>query len=277
MNNYILLTIDCEPEMNELLIAELGAVGFEGFLETDTGFEAYLPEPEFNETSSNEIFERYHIKPEQVYKKTMPQQNWNAVWESSFEPVEISEQLLIRAPFHKVEKSYPYVLTIQPKTSFGTGHHETTFLIMKLMLQMEFNNKQVFDYGSGTGILAILASRLGSKNIYANDIDEWAADNIFENTTLNQVTNIEFKKGDLSSVPDIKFDIILANINRNILMDSFYLLSKKLKPDGSLLISGFYESDLQDLLAEAGNQGLSMKHKETLNNWCTVELHFDSN
>ncbi|MDP1725838.1 MAG: 50S ribosomal protein L11 methyltransferase [Bacteroidota bacterium] len=277
MNNYILLTINCEPEMNELLIAELGDIGFEGFLETDTGFEAYLPELEFNETTSNEIFERYHIKHEQVLKKIMPQQNWNALWESNFEPVVVGEKLLIKAPFHKVEKSYPYVLTIQPKTSFGTGHHETTFLIMKLMLETEFSGKEVFDYGSGSGILAILASKLGSKHIFANDIDAWAAENIFENAALNQIKNIEFVKGDLRNVPDYKFDIILANINKNILIQSFLPLSKKLKHDSRLLISGFYEQDLKDILNEAGSHGLSIKRKEILNNWCAVELQFDRN
>ncbi len=275
MNNYILLTINCEPEMNELLIAELGDIGFEGFLETETGFEAYLPEPEFNETACNEIFERYDIKSTQITKKTVPQQNWNALWESGFEPVLVNEKLLIRAPFHNVEKNYPYVLTIQPKTSFGTGHHETTFLMMKLMLEMEFKDKEVFDYGSGTGILAILASVLGSKKIFANDIDAWAADNIFENAALNQVKNIEFVKGDLRNVPDYKFDIILANINKNILMESFYSLSKMLNQQGSILMSGFYEKDLKDLLEASEKQGLTMIRKEELNSWCAIELKFD--
>lgn len=272
MNNYILLNITCEEEKREMLIAELAEAGFEGFIENDDNFEAYLPEADFDASITNEIFERYAIDPDLVAQKTVAQQNWNAQWESSFEPVVINEELIIKAPFHKVEKSYTYELIIQPKTSFGTGHHETTHIIMELMLSMDFNNKLVFDYGSGTGILAILASKLGAKSVFANDIDDWAADNILENADLNNVKNIQFKKGDLFTVPPQLFDVILANLNKNILLKSFEDLSKLLKHNCPLLISGFYESDLHELKNEAARNGLELHDQKVMNNWCAAVL-----
>ncbi|MBC7382783.1 MAG: 50S ribosomal protein L11 methyltransferase [Bacteroidia bacterium] len=272
MNNYLLLEITCEELMRDILIAELAEAGFEGFIEKDNGFDAYLPEEEFNREATYEIFERYEIPLVMVTKKIMPQQNWNAQWESSFEPVVINERLIIKAPFHKIEKAYPYELIIQPKTSFGTGHHETTHIIMELMLNMDFNNKHVFDYGSGTGILAILATKLGAKSVFANDIDDWAADNILENAGLNNVNNIQFKKGDLSTVPHQMFDVILANLNKNILMKSFDGLSKLLKPHCPLLISGFYESDLHELSRGAAGYGVELSGQKVMNNWCAAVL-----
>lgn len=272
MDNYILLEVGCEEPIKEILIAELNELGFEGFIESDSGFEAYIAEIDFKKELVDQLLSQYKIDESGVTYKSVAQQNWNAEWESSFEPVIIDETLLIRAPFHQMEKSYPIELIIQPKTSFGTGHHETTFLIMQLMLKMDFNNKTVFDYGSGTGILAILASKLGAKSIYANDIDDWAADNIIENTGLNGVNSIWFEKGNLESVPAQKFDIILANINKNILLQSLDGLAKLLNPGGIVLMSGFYDTDLPDLLQEANKFGLGFKRKEVLNGWCTMEM-----
>ncbi len=272
MDKYIVLRVNCEPAVAELLIAELANASFEGFMENDTGFEGYLPISLYDEAAVTAIFDEYGILPSEVEKEVMEQQNWNAQWESSFEPVVISEQLIIKAPFHELEKQYPYVLTIQPKTSFGTGHHETTSLILRLMLQMNFENQYVFDYGSGTGILAIMASKLGATDIFANDIDDWAAENIFENAALNKVDNIHFEQGNLELAQGKQFDVILANINKNILMGSFEALAKLIKPGGPLLISGFYESDLDDLLNEANKHGLQLLGKEVLNNWCAAKL-----
>jgi ribosomal protein L11 methyltransferase len=161
-------------------------------------------------------------------------------------------------------------LIIQPKTSFGTGHHETTFTIMQLMLDMNLANKKVFDYGSGTGILAILAAKLGATHILANDIDTWAAENILENIALNQTLPINFIEGDLHAVPAQIFDVILANINRNILMESFVHLYPLLVSAGQLLISGFYTSDLPYLKQEAEKNGFVFKSSTEQNNWCAA-------
>lgn len=272
MNNYKVFQINCNTPIADILTAELADIGFEGFLENETGFEAYLLEQEFNAYSFNSIIEKYNIKANQITENTIPQQNWNAQWESSFEPVIVNNQLIIKAPFHNITQQYDYEIIIQPKTSFGTGHHETTQSIMELMLKMNFKNKTVFDYGCGTGVLAILASLLGANNIFANDIDDWAFENVGENAAMNNITNIDYQKGDLSIVPNTEFDIILANINKNILLKSFEQLSKHVKPNGIVLISGFYETDLPDLLACCQAFGLNLQQKIVANNWCAAVL-----
>jgi ribosomal protein L11 methyltransferase len=218
------------------------------------------------------LLKSYHLDEGNILIKTVAQQNWNAEWESSFEPVCIGSELRVRAPFHLADASFPIELIIQPKTSFGTGHHETTFTIMELMLNMDMKDKQVFDYGSGTGILAILASKLGSNRIFANDIDTWAAENIFENISLNQAKGIEFINGDLSIVPAQEFDVILANINKNILLTSFIGLRPLLKKGGTIFISGFYESDLPDLMLEANKCGFKLINQVTRNQWTAAEF-----
>ncbi|OYU97220.1 MAG: 50S ribosomal protein L11 methyltransferase [Bacteroidetes bacterium B1(2017)] len=272
MQNYILCKVICEPNLVDVLIAELGDLNYEGFIETDTGFEAYLPESDFNEASLNALFLEYNLPVEKYSFSTVAQQNWNAEWESNFEPVSIDKRLRIRAPFHEPDKNFDLELIIQPKTSFGTGHHETTFTIMELMLGLDFTNKNVFDYGSGTGILAILASKLGAKSIYANDIDTWAAENIFENMALNNVSNIEFLEGDLKAVPSSVYEVILANINKNILLSSFIDLFPLLSKGGILLISGFYESDLPDLMKQAESCGFKLVASVSCNQWTAAHL-----
>jgi ribosomal protein L11 methyltransferase len=272
MTNYKVFQINCSTQLSDILIAELAEIGFEGFLENEVGFEAYLVENNYKADLFNSIINYYGLTPNQIVENTIPQQNWNAQWESSFEPVIVSNELIIKAPFHQIDKKFAYEIIIQPKTSFGTGHHETTQSIMELMLKMDFKNKTVFDYGCGTGVLAILASQLGAANIFANDIDDWAFENVGENAAMNYITNINYQKGDLSIVPNIEYDIILANINKNILLKSFEQLSKHVKLNGNILISGFYESDLADLLICCQPFGLKLKQKVIANNWCAAIL-----
>ncbi|MCG9881304.1 MAG: 50S ribosomal protein L11 methyltransferase [Bacteroidia bacterium] len=267
MSNYILCKIPCSSDLKDILIAELAEINFEGFLENDEGFEAYLPETDYSEQAFFAVLNQYELKPTDIDMSVVAQQNWNAEWEQSFEPVCIGSELRIRAPFHESDQGFPIELVIQPKTSFGTGHHETTFSIMQLMLEMDFNNKSVFDYGSGTGILAILAAKLGAQKIIANDIDTWAAENILENIALNSVQPIEFIEGDLHAIPNQTFDIILANINRNILMESFASLFPLLASAGKLVISGFYTSDLPDLQQAAENTDFKYVASTQQNNW----------
>jgi ribosomal protein L11 methyltransferase len=272
MQNYILCDFKCSSEKSELLIAELSQINFEGFIENENGFEAYLPESDFNQNDLNSILVQYEIDFTNVTLRKVAPQNWNAAWESSFEPVTIGTKLRIRAPFHEPSPDFSLELIIQPKTSFGTGHHETTYSIMELMLNFKMENLEVFDYGSGTGILAILASKLGAKTIFANDIDPWAAENIFENAELNRVENISFIQGDIQAAKSQNFDLILANINKNILMDSFTHLFPLLREKGHLIISGFYETDLPDLISEANKYGFNFKEKVTTNNWTAAVL-----
>ena len=274
MNSYLLFEIICDEQTKDMLIAELGEIGFEGFLEGDEGFEAYLPKEEWKEDEFIEVLNKYSIDKGSVFAKEIEQQNWNAQWESEFQPVTIEDKIRISAPFHQLEKEFPYEIIIQPKTSFGTGHHETTFLIMKLMLDENWSNKSVFDFGAGTGILSILASQLGAQQIFANDIDDWAAENISENAAFNAIKNIEFEKGGLEILSSQKFDIILANINKNVLLESFAILANHANKGTKLFISGFYLTDLPDLSKVSENANWKLIQSYNLNGWCAAMLEF---
>jgi ribosomal protein L11 methyltransferase len=270
MEAYFEFNIRCTNDLREQLIAELADEAYEGFVETDTGFSAYIISSGFKREVLEQLLLKYGVDPNSVAQSHIDQQNWNAQWEAGYEPIIIENNVIVKAPFHQIEKEYPYELLIQPKNTFGTGHHETTQLVLRLMLQENFKDKRVFDYGSGTGVLAIMASKMDAQSIYAIDIDDWSAENIFENTQLNQVDNIEFEQGDLNSVKPQHFDIILANINKNILLFSFDQLSNLMLQGGTMIISGFYESDLDDLKKAAAVFGLQYNQHIVLNNWCAA-------
>ncbi len=268
---YKLFDIKCSIELAELLIAELSAIGFEGFLENDEGFEAYILATDLNSNLFQEICQQYGIEEEQVNEKDIQNQNWNAEWEQNFQPVLIKDTIRISAPFHQLSPAYPIELLIQPKTSFGTGHHETTASIMELMLEEDMTQKSVFDFGSGTGILAILAKKLGATSLFANDIDDWASENIHENLVLNELDGIEFKKGGLEVLDaHQKFDLILANINKNVLIHSFDKLFAHSHPKTKLYISGFLEKDLSDLTNAAQTAGWQFNHAIINGEWCAA-------
>lgn len=272
MESYFEFDITCNDDVREQLIAELAEEDYEGFVEHENGFSAYVPGSVFKREVFEQLLQKYEINPETVPQRTIAQQNWNAQWEAGYEPIIINDDVVIKAPFHKLDKTYPWELVIQPKNTFGTGHHETTQLMIRLMFQQQFMNKNVFDYGCGTGVLSIMASKLGAREVYAIDIDEWSIDNVPENMKLNEVTNIVFEKGDLSIVKTRFFDTILANINKNILLAGFKTLSELLNPNGTLLISGFYESDKDELITEALKYGLIFDHHIIKNNWTAIRF-----
>lgn len=273
MDAYFEFAITCDNDTRDMLIAELSDEGYEGFLETETGFSAYIPQKLFSELMFNDVLLKYGINPKLVPQSVIQPQNWNAQWEANYEPIIVENRLMIRAPFHEEGTTYEHVITIQPKNTFGTGHHETTQSVLALMLDEDFSNKQVFDYGCGTGVLGITALKLGATYVIGNDIDAWCLDNITENKQLNRVTNFEFRLGDLSVLKSNElFDTVLANINKNILLRSFETLSKHLKNEGRLLISGFYESDLSDLEQGAAKHGLTVSKHITKNEWCAALL-----
>lgn len=270
MEAYFEFSIRCNSDIREQLIAELAEEAYEGFIETDLGFSAYVLAATFNRAVFEQLLLKYGLDPNSVAQSHIEQQNWNAQWEAAYEPIVIGEDVIVKAPFHLISKTYPYELLIQPKNTFGTGHHETTQLMLQLMLQQNLKDKRVFDYGTGTGVLAIMASKMEAKSIFCIDIDDWSADNIFENSALNHISNITFQQGDLNTVTPQLFDVILANINKNILLYSFDQLSALLTAGGSLLISGFYEADLVDLKTAALHLGFNLKHHIILNDWCAA-------
>lgn len=272
---YTELHVDCGDDQKDMLIAELAQCGFEGFVEDENGFSAFIPTSAWNNEILNEIWSFYEITQNQLRTQRIAPKNWNHEWEQAFPPI-VAEDILIRAPFHHVNVDYPdqdyaHEVIIMPQMSFGTGHHATTRMVMGLMKSIDFKGKRVFDYGSGTGVLAILAMKLGAAYTFANDIDEWAAGNIEENLALNQTQGVEFRRGDIS-VANGPFQIILANITRNVLTDSLPKLRSMLTADGHLMMSGFLTEDVDDLCKAASAEGFNLKEQKQEGPWAA--LHF---
>lgn len=268
MNYYELLftTITTEDYQQDLLINALGEIGFDTFEEVELGFKAYIPADEFDRNKLEEQLHPYREMFTFSYDVNLiPQKNWNELWESNFEPMQIRDQVWVRATFHKPRPDLPYEIVIDPKMAFGTGHHETTSMMMELMLSADLNNKNVLDMGCGTGILAILAAKLGAASITAIDYDPICFDSTIENAGLNHINNITPLCGSKEVIPDSAYHMILANINRNILLDQIARYSEVLLPDGEIYFSGFYESpDLEMLTDEARKHGLKyISHLKT--------------
>ena len=268
MNYYACSFSNPENEiLKDMFMELLGTIGFDSFMDTDEGFEAYCQEPALDEEELNGIMQMEQFANVKLLKKELiPDQDWNATWEASYEPVIINEFCRIRAPFHKVEGSYKYDLIIEPKMSFGTAHHETTSQIIELMLQSDFTGLNLLDMGSGTGVLAILAKKLGSATTVAIDNDEWAYRNALDNIRLNDENDIIVELGDATSLNDRQFDVILANINRNILLRDMKEYVKCLVDGGKIFFSGFYEEDLVLITKEAERLGLTYSNHVTKNN-----------
>lgn len=266
MNNYFEVTITANESIQEMLVAELSETGYTGFEESATHLKAYIAEEDFKEDEIQTIVNRYAVA---YTLTTINKQNWNALWESNFEPVQVDHFVGIRASFHPSFTDVKYEIVITPKMSFGTGHHATTYMVMKLMEALDFDNKSVFDFGSGTGILAILAEKLGAKQIVAVDNDDWCIENATENVQINQCRHIQINKVDKMPT-DETYDIILANINRNIILDNIHELKSSLKPNAQLLLSGLLEEDEADIVKECNTLGLT--HKKTLhrNGWIAL-------
>ena len=269
MNYYAYSFTNPDNEnLKDMFMELLGEIGFDSFMDTDDGFDAYCQEPLLNEEELNDIMQMEQFANVKLIKKELiPDQDWNATWEASYEPVIINEFCRIRAPFHKVEGSYKYDLIIEPKMSFGTAHHETTSQIIELMLQSDFTGQNLLDMGSGTGVLAILAKKLGSATTVAIDNDEWAYRNALDNIRLNDENEIIVELGDATSLNDRQFDVILANINRNILLRDMKEYVKCLVDGGKIFFSGFYEEDLVLIKKEAERLGLTYSNHVTKNNW----------
>lgn len=269
MNYYACLFSNPENEnLKDMFMELLGDSGFDSFMDTDDGLEAYCREVDFKESEIDDILQMEQFAGVELLKKELiPDQDWNATWEASYAPVIINDLCRIRAPFHQIEGSYKYDLIIEPKMSFGTAHHETTSQIIELMLQTDFNGLDVLDMGSGTAVLAILAKKLGAATTVAIDNDEWAYRNALDNVRLNDTEDIIVELGDAQSLNERQFDIILANINRNILLRDMHEYVRSLKEGGKIFFSGFYEEDLKLISKEAERLGLTFNSHVTKNNW----------
>lgn len=268
--NYLAYTFSnpSNENLKDMFVELLGEIGFDSFMDTDDGFTAYCAETAFDKEGLDELLQMEQLADVQVINKELiPDQDWNATWEASYEPAVIDETCRIRAPFHEPDNSYKYDLCIEPKMSFGTAHHETTSQIIKLMLTEDFKGKDVLDMGSGTGVLAILAKKLGSATTVAIDNDEWAYRNALDNIKMNDENDIIVELGDANSLNNRQFDIIIANINRNILLRDMKEYVKCLRKNGKIFFSGFYESDLILIKKEAERLGLSYLNHVKKNEW----------
>lgn len=274
--NYIQISLDISPKhpWTEVITQELASIDFESFTEENQMLQAYISEENFHEEKLAELIETYSERDVKIQTTSLliPSQNWNAVWESDYEPVKIGEELMIRAPFHPVDDSYDLSIEIQPQMSFGTGHHQTTFLLSQALLDIDFKGKAVLDVGTGTGVLGILASKLGASEVFGTDIEEGAVENAVENCERNQTKNFTIVKGDLEVVPKKGYDVIIANINKNVLLRHMEGYSDLIKDKGLLLLSGFFETDIKSLTEAAKSHGFDIKEIFTKEKWAVLKL-----
>ncbi|AXG74854.1 50S ribosomal protein L11 methyltransferase [Flavobacterium arcticum] len=255
----------------EILIAQLGETPFESFIETDAGVSAYIQKELWDENILNDIqiLESDDFKIEYTFEE-IDQVNWNEEWEKNFEPIEVDNTCYVRAPFHE-KKDVQYDIVIEPKMSFGTGHHETTFMMIQHILETEMKGKKTLDMGCGTAILAILAEMKGASPIDAIDIDNWCYLNSIENAERNNCKEINVYEGDAALLQEKKYDIIIANINRNILLNDMQQYVDCLNPNGTLFLSGFYEEDIPFIDASCTEKGLTLTKKHQRNNWVALK------
>ena len=264
--------INPKEPATEILIAELGNLNFESFLETEEGLTAYIQKEDWHTNILDEVFilqsKEFNIVAE--YSE-IAQTNWNAEWEKNFNPIIVDNLVSIRAPFHN-NPNVKYDIVIEPKMSFGTGHHETTHMMVQHLLQLKLENKKVLDMGCGTGILAIFAEMKGAKPIDAIDIDNWCYLNSIENAERNNCNSISVYEGDASLLNNKNYDVIIANINRNILLNDIKIYANCLSSGGILLLSGFYKEDFTIINKEAENQNLKLDGELTKNNWMSLKF-----
>ncbi|MBG9375289.1 50S ribosomal protein L11 methyltransferase [Panacibacter sp. DH6] len=267
-NNYIQVTIsNISEEQSSILIAQLAEIGFEGFEEADQTLKAYTDEQVFDAAALEELMQANNVT---CITNTVAHTNWNEEWEKNFEPVIVDDFVAIRADFHAPAAGVEREIVITPKMSFGTGHHATTFLMMQQMRAIDFAGKSVFDFGTGTGILAILAAQLGAGSVLAIDNDEWSIENAQENVMRNNCSNITLLLND-NPAGEEKFDIILANINKNVILTYISVLAERLNTNGQLLLSGLLKEDEEDVKQAANNLQIKYICTTHKNNWvCLV-------
>ena len=273
--NYIELNFSIEPQypFQDILIAELAEIGFESFEETETGLLAYIQKPVFIKEALTKLGSFNSDKVQINFtEKLIPAQNWNALWESNYDSVLIDNRCYIRAPFHPSKPEIEFEILIEPQMSFGTAHHETTANMISLLLKEDVKGKSLLDMGCGTAVLAILAHKKGASPICAIDNDEWAYRNSIDNVAKNDTKEIKVFLGNASLLKDKKFDIIFANINKNILLADMEAYTQSLNIGGILFLSGFYLTDLQDIREKASLLGLSYTNHLMKNEWVAAKF-----
>lgn len=254
-------------------MAELANIGFDSFLETETGFDAYILETDLKEQLWQEVIKQYlEVAEIKIEEGILAKVNWNEAWEKNYDPISVKDKVYVRATFHPSgAKDHTHEIVINPKMSFGTGHHATTYLMLEWQNEITHKGKRIMDAGSGTGILAIMAMKLGGDSVTAFDVDEWSVENGKENFEINGFPDLDMQTGDIRSVKTLeKYDLILANINKNVLLDEMEVYAHKLFPGGQLLLSGFYEADIPDIRQQAAKYGMVLKGEKIRNQWASL-------
>ncbi|TSJ41251.1 50S ribosomal protein L11 methyltransferase [Fluviicola chungangensis] len=275
--DYFELTVNIEPRepWADILVAELAELGFESFVETESGIQAYAP-VQIGDVSSilkeTCIHNNSEINMDWKLEK-IPHQNWNATWEESFDPVLVDSRLAIIAPFHNAN-DFPEreLIVIQPQMSFGTGHHQTTYLMSQFLLDLHLLPERLLDMGTGTGVLAILAEKKGAKDILAVDIESWSVENTLENAARNGCSKIRGLLGDIDSIKENDFGVILANINKNVLKRHLPDYAKLCSDNGLLYLSGFFTSDVSELEEAAQKVGFQLEEVRDKETWASMKL-----
>ena len=270
--HFNLITIFCSPKLLDLLIAEISNLGYNSFIIRDSGFQISVTQNEFNEDQLISLLNKYGSKSDIHYHvEHIEDKNWNEAWEKNYDPIIINDYCLIKASFHKNIRKFPIEVTINPKMSFGTGHHDTTYLMIENQLEINHLEKTVLDVGCGTGILSIIAEKLGASKVLGLDVDPSAYENALENIQINNSRNITIYQGDISSVPEnAYYDILLANINRNTILSSFHQYHQNVCNMGFLVISGFFNEDVEILVREANKYQFGYLRQSTRNKWSSL-------
>ncbi len=274
--DYTIVHFEVANEVfNDILIAELSMLAYDGFEETDKGLKAYIPQPEYNEAVLKELIQRYQTQSDITIAEVelMKAQNWNAVWESNFQPVMIDTRVVVKAPFHQITNPFKHTILLEPQMAFGTGHHETTHMMLQKMLDINMEGKAVLDFGCGTGILAVMAHKLKATTIVAIDNDEQAYKNTLENCDINKAPTVLALLGEeeqIAAQAQQQFDVILANINRNVIIHTFDTLYGVLTSPGHILFSGILHEDIPTIMDLA--QQHNLQHQDTFKkgNWAML-------
>lgn len=264
-----------EDYIKDVLSAQLAEIGFDSFTDSDNSLLGYIPQKVFSSEKIDELLQQFIFSENISFSYTeMEDKNWNEEWEKNFfQPIIIGDKCVIHSSFHKDYPKAQYDILIDPKMAFGTGHHETTSLMIESILESDIKGKSTLDMGCGTAILSILASQLGASEVLGIDVDEWAYNNAIENIAINSISNVSLKLGGAETLnSDMQFDIVLANINKNILLNDIKTYVKSLKKGGELFLSGFYESDLIDICKECENHNLSYVSHKCKKNWVAAKF-----
>jgi ribosomal protein L11 methyltransferase len=258
-------------DVEDIVVALLSQTSFESFVTEGNMVKAYIPQKDIDENAISEIIKQIEEDFNIVLKRTLiPDENWNKEWEKDFDPIFINENCVIHLPSHKINPLPEYDILIQPDMAFGTGHHATTFLIASLLFEEKIYNKTICDAGCGSGVLSILSSKLGAKEIFAYDIDEWSYKSSKKNIKLNKIKNIKLALGDKRQIKNKKFDVFIANINRNILLEDVEAFSETLERKGILIVSGFYDEDLSLIEKNFEKYNLKLSKVKVKNHWLTA-------